>query len=78
VTCRYSGRPPRPYRSGGTEYHVTAPSNGHIPDQYLAFEVTGPVNLPHCHAKPTTGQQAADPPTGATELPRRCHATGGQ
>jgi hypothetical protein len=52
VTCRYAGRPPRPYRSGGTEYHVTTPSNGHIPDQYLAFEVTGPVNLPHCHAKP--------------------------
>lgn len=52
VKCRYSGRPPAPWRSGGTEYHIVAPGSGHIPDQYLAFDGPGPVTLPHCHAKP--------------------------
>ena len=52
VTCRYSGRPPSPWRSAGTEYHVIAPGSGHIPDQYLAFDGPGPERLPHCHPKP--------------------------
>jgi DNA-binding SARP family transcriptional activator len=47
VTCRYTGDPPRRWRTSGTEDHVITPDVGHIPDPYLRFGTAKPI-LPRC------------------------------